>query len=114
MAARRPARACWDCSSWRRRCTSCDTSSAIDRPGRGSRCRGSSTGARAAGPKETSMESFNVMVDAAREFLHQAAAFMPRLALALLIVAFGWLIARAVRFGVERGLRAVKFNILTE
>jgi hypothetical protein len=60
------------------------------------------------------MESFNVMVDTTQEFLHQAAAFMPRLALALLIVAFGWLIARAVRFGVERGLRAVNFNILTE
>ncbi len=65
-------------------------------------------------PKETAMQSFDVFLDTTREFLHQAAAFMPRVALALLIVAFGWLIAKAVRLGVERGLRAVNFNVLTD
>jgi Conserved TM helix len=60
------------------------------------------------------MQSINMMVDAAQEFLHQTAAFLPRLLLALLVVAAGWLFAKAVRFTVERALRAVNFNVLTE
>jgi hypothetical protein len=55
-----------------------------------------------------------MLVDAAREFLHQTAAFLPRLLLALLVVAVGWLFAKAARFAVERSLRAVNFNVLTE
>jgi hypothetical protein len=53
-------------------------------------------------------------VDATREFLHQFAAFLPKLLLALLVVAVGWLLAKAVRFAVERALRAINFKVLTE
>src|ERR1700744_2162155 len=60
------------------------------------------------------MQSIDILVDATREFLHQTAAFLPRLLLALLVVAIGWLIAKAVRFAVERALRAINFNVLTE
>jgi len=60
------------------------------------------------------MQSIDVLLDATREFLHQIAAFLPRLLLALLVVAVGWLFAKAVRFTVERALRAVNFNVLTE
>src|SRR5450432_2390913 len=60
------------------------------------------------------MQSIDVLVDATREFLHQIAAFLPRLLLALFVVAVGWLLAKAVRFAVERALRAVNFNVLTE
>jgi hypothetical protein len=60
------------------------------------------------------MQSIDVMLETTREFLHQVAAFLPRLALALIVIAFGWLIAKVVRFVVERGLRAVNFNVLTE
>jgi hypothetical protein len=60
------------------------------------------------------MQSIDVVVDATREFLHQIAAFLPRLLLALFVVAVGWLFAKAVRFAVERALRAVNFNVLTE
>ncbi|HXP64056.1 MAG TPA: hypothetical protein VN815_01165 [Steroidobacteraceae bacterium] len=60
------------------------------------------------------MQSIDILVDATREFLHQTAAFLPRLLLALLVVAVGWLIAKAVRFAVERALRAINFNVLTE
>ena len=60
------------------------------------------------------MQSIDMLVDATREFLHQTAAFLPKLLLALLVVAIGWLIAKAVRFAVERALRAINFNILTE
>lgn len=60
------------------------------------------------------MQSIDVFVDATREFLHQIAAFLPRLLLALFVVAVGWLFAKAVRFAVERALRAVNFSVLTE
>ena len=60
------------------------------------------------------MQSLDLLPDAAREFLHQAAQFLPRLAMALAIVLAGWLIAKIIRFAVERGLRAIKFNVLTE
>jgi hypothetical protein len=60
------------------------------------------------------MQSIDMVVDATREFLHQTAAFLPKLLLALLVVAAGWLLAKAVRFAVERALRAINFNVLTE
>jgi uncharacterized membrane protein YjgN (DUF898 family) len=60
------------------------------------------------------MQSIDVLVDATREFLHQTAAFLPKLLLGLLVVVVGWLVAKAVRFAVERALRAINFNVLTE
>jgi Conserved TM helix len=60
------------------------------------------------------MQTFDLILDMIREFMHQAAVFLPRLALALVIVAVGWFLAKAARFAVEKGLRAINFNILTE
>jgi hypothetical protein len=60
------------------------------------------------------MQSIDMVVDATREFLHQIAAFLPRLVLALLVVVVGWLLAKAVRFAVERALKAANFTVLTE
>jgi hypothetical protein len=60
------------------------------------------------------MQSIDMLVDATREFFHQTAAFLPKLLLALLVVVVGWLLAKAVRFAVERALRAINFNVLTE
>ena len=60
------------------------------------------------------MQSIDMLMDATREFLHQTAAFLPRLLLAMLVVAVGWLFAKALRFAVERALRAMNFNVLTE
>ena len=60
------------------------------------------------------MQSIDVLVETTREFLHQIASFLPRLLLALLVVAVGWLLAKATRFAVEKALRAVNFNVLTE
>jgi hypothetical protein len=60
------------------------------------------------------MQSIDMLVDATREFLHQTATFLPKLLLALLVVAVGWLLAKVVRFAVERALRAINFNVLTE
>ena len=60
------------------------------------------------------MQSIDMFLETTREFLHQIAVFLPKLALALAVVAVGWLAAKAVRFAVEKGLRAVNFNVLTE
>lgn len=60
------------------------------------------------------MQSIDILLETAREFLHQIAAFLPRLLLALAVVAIGWLFAKAARFAVERGLRAVNFTVLTD
>jgi hypothetical protein len=60
------------------------------------------------------MQSIDLLLDTTREFLHQIAAFLPRLALALMVVVVGWLLAKAMRFAVEKGLRAVNFGVLTE
>ena len=60
------------------------------------------------------MQSIDVLLDTTREFLHQIAEFLPRLALALAVAAAGWLVAKAVRFAVKKALRAINFNVLTE
>ena len=60
------------------------------------------------------MQSIDILLETAREFLHQIAAFLPRLLLALAVVAIGWLFAKAARFAVEKGLRAVNFTVLTD
>jgi Conserved TM helix len=60
------------------------------------------------------MQSIDLLLEAVREFLHQIAAFLPRLLLALVVLAVGWLLAKAARFAVERALRAANFTVLTE
>jgi Conserved TM helix len=60
------------------------------------------------------MQNLDLLPETTREFLHQSAALLPKLALALGIILVGWLIAKAVRFAVERALRAINFNVLTE
>src|SRR5208337_921682 len=60
------------------------------------------------------MQTIDILLEPAREFLHQIAALLPRLALALAVVLAGWLFAKAIRFAVEKALRAVNFNVLTE
>src|SRR6202140_2494550 len=60
------------------------------------------------------MKSIDMFLETTRGFLHQIAAFLPRLALALVVVAVGWILGKVVRFAVEKALRAVNFNVLTE
>jgi hypothetical protein len=64
--------------------------------------------------KNPAMQSIDMLVETTREFLHQIAALLPRLALALMVIVVGWLFAKAMRFAVEKGLRAVNFGVLTE
>jgi len=60
------------------------------------------------------MNDVHILLEPVRVFLAQIGAFLPRLALALLVVAVGWLVARMASFAVIRGLRAINFNILSE
>jgi len=60
------------------------------------------------------MQSFDMLLDTTREFMRQTAAFLPHLVMALVVVVIGYLIARVARFAVERALRAVNLNVLTE
>ncbi len=60
------------------------------------------------------MDSFDMFLDTSREFVHRTAAFLPRLAMALVVVLIGYLLAKLARFAVERALRAMNLNVLTE
>jgi len=56
------------------------------------------------------MQSIDLLLESAREFLHQIATFLPRLLLALVVVAIGWLLAKAARFAIEKGAARRQFH----
>lgn len=60
------------------------------------------------------MESFDVIIHPLRAFLVEIGAYLPRLAVAIVVLIAGWLVAKAVRFAVVKALRALNFHILTE
>lgn len=60
------------------------------------------------------MESVDMLLEPARAFLVQIGTFLPRLALGIVVLVAGWLMAKIARFAVEKALRAINFNILTE
>ncbi|MCC7547278.1 MAG: hypothetical protein IT532_05900 [Burkholderiales bacterium] len=59
------------------------------------------------------MDRVDVFLEPVRAFLVQIGAYLPRLGMALLIVLAGWLLAKALRFAVQRALRAINFDVLT-
>jgi Mechanosensitive ion channel, conserved TM helix len=56
----------------------------------------------------------DLLLEPLKTLLHSAGEFLPRLALAVAVLIAGWLFAKAVRFAVVKGLRAINFNVLTE
>jgi flagellar biosynthesis protein FliQ len=56
----------------------------------------------------------DILIEPLRVLLRLAGEFLPRLALAGLVIILGWLLAKAVRLAVNRGLRAINFNVLTQ
>ena len=60
------------------------------------------------------MNGIDVYLEPLRVFLHQAADFLPRLGLALVVLIAGWILAKMARFAIARTLRAINFNILTD
>jgi hypothetical protein len=60
------------------------------------------------------MTRLEIMLEPLRVFLRQMGDFVPRLALAVVIVLIGWFLAKAARYAVVRLLRAVNFHVVTE
>jgi hypothetical protein len=55
-----------------------------------------------------------MLLEPLRVSLRQLGDLLPRLFVALLVLVAGWLIAKAVRFAIVKGLRAVNFHVVTE
>lgn len=60
------------------------------------------------------MEQVNLALEPVRAFFVQLGDFLPKLLLAIVILIAGWLLAKALKFAVQRGLRAVNLNVLAE
>jgi hypothetical protein len=60
------------------------------------------------------METVHTLIEPFRLMLLQIVAFLPRLAVALVIVAIGWVLAKMAKLALVKALRAVNFNVLTE
>jgi hypothetical protein len=60
------------------------------------------------------MQSFDMLLEPLRALLQQVGAYLPRLAVALAVLVAGWLLAKALRFGVVKALRALNFHVLTQ
>ncbi|MEP6702603.1 MAG: hypothetical protein ABJB04_06380 [Betaproteobacteria bacterium] len=60
------------------------------------------------------MERVDVMLEPVRAFLVQIGAFLPRLAVALMILLIGVLLAKLSRIAIVKGLRAINFHIVTQ
>jgi|SRR5882672_271354 len=60
------------------------------------------------------MEKVDMLFEPVRVVLTQIGVFLPRLALAMLVLIAGWLVAKIVTFAVVKGLRAINFHVLTE
>lgn len=60
------------------------------------------------------MDRVDVYLEPVRAFLHELGAFLPRLGVAILVMLLGILLAKAARFAIQRGLRAINFHILTK
>ncbi len=60
------------------------------------------------------MEKVDMLLEPLKAFLAQVGIFLPRLALAFVVLIAGWLLAKVIRFAAVKALRAVNFNVLTE
>lgn len=60
------------------------------------------------------MERVSIVLEPVRAFLIQLGAFLPKLIIAVIILLAGWLLAKAIKLAVVKGLRSVNFNVVTE
>lgn len=60
------------------------------------------------------MNQIDLMLEPVRAVLIQFGAFLPRLLLAVIILLIGWLLAKAIRVIVLKGLKAINFQVLSE
>lgn len=60
------------------------------------------------------MEKVDVFLEPLRAFLVQIGQFLPKLAIAAVVLIAGWLLAKLAMFAVVKALRAVNFSVLTD
>jgi hypothetical protein len=60
------------------------------------------------------MSQLDLLLEPLRMFLVQVGDFLPRLAIALVVILVGWFLARVARFAIIKGLRAVNFHVVTQ
>ena len=60
------------------------------------------------------MNQIDMLLEPLRVSLRQLGDLLPRLLVALVVLIAGWLIAKAVRVAIVKGLRAVNFHVVTE
>lgn len=60
------------------------------------------------------MDRVDMLLEPVRVFLVQLGQFLPKLALAIVVLIAGWMLAKLARFAVVKALRAINFNVLTE
>ena len=60
------------------------------------------------------MSQLDLMLEPLRVFLVQVGDFLPRLAIALVVILVGWFLAKAARYAIAKGLRAVNFHVVTD
>lgn len=60
------------------------------------------------------MQDLNMLLEPARALLQEVGAFLPRLLVALGVLIIGWLVAKGLRLGAVKALRAFNFHVLTD
>jgi len=60
------------------------------------------------------MNQIDMLLEPLRAFLRQIGDFLPRLVLALVVLIVGWFFAKAARFAIVKGLRALNFHVVTQ
>jgi hypothetical protein len=60
------------------------------------------------------MNELDVLLEPLRVSLRQVGDFLPRMLLALVVILVGWFFAKAAKFAIVRGLRAVNFHVVTQ
>lgn len=60
------------------------------------------------------MDQVNVALDTMQAFWQQLVHFLPTFIAALVVLVAGWLLAKAVAYGVIKGLKLVNFSTLTD
>ncbi len=60
------------------------------------------------------MTKVSVLLEPVHAFAIQVGQLLPKLVLAVVILLVGWLLARLLRAGVAKALRAMNFHVLTE
>ncbi|HYH41113.1 MAG TPA: hypothetical protein VD867_03945 [Burkholderiales bacterium] len=60
------------------------------------------------------MDRMDSLLEPLRLMWERVIAFLPQLAVAVVVVLAGWVLAKAARFALVKALRAINFNVLTE